>query len=122
MSVRVVHKRGDTWLRDFVCTSGSVPADLTGCTVRLQLRASAEEETAALDISTEDGEITIEQDADECVIHIDVGADVTELIEPLTYVADMEITWPDGTVESTETIKWVVEADVTRAEEEDPAP
>lgn len=114
MATKIQVKRGDTWRMAFACVDDDGTAtDLTGVTAAMQLRVSADDETLADWDST--SELTV--DVVDSEIVLEVAAADTEDFEPGTYLADLEMTFPDGTVTSTETFKVEVLADITRAEE-----
>jgi hypothetical protein len=102
-------KRGDTW--DLACTlrqtTGGAPVDLTGCAAALQVRHAQTDALVAA--------------PDSIVIDPLVGGvtltflpATTAAIVPGTYYADLEITFADGRVRSTETLVLAVERDQTR--------
>lgn len=112
-------KRGDTWRPQFVWQDGNGnPIDLTGATARLQLRQkrnslelSGTTYPAEIDLKSTEGDIIITES--EGKLEIEVSANQTSLLEPKNYVTDLEITFPNGDVKSTQTIDVIVERDVT---------
>ena len=102
-------KRGDTWTLVFVVsqTPGGAPVDLTGCTAALQVRQPRTDDLVAT--------------ADSLVITPLAGA-VTAVFLPATtaavpvgtYLTDLEITFADGQVRSSQTLTLAVLADYTR--------
>ena len=115
MTTVISIKRGDTWSQDFFWTDDAGAAvDLAGCAARLMLR---ERETGllAIDASTEDGELVITAATGR--VALTVSAERMRDVTPGTYQTDVEITWADGVVRSTETLPVRVLADVTYADE-----
>jgi hypothetical protein len=110
-SQTIAVKRGDTWQ----CTwqyrdAAGDPIDLTGCSARLKLKALYTP-TEVLSIGSESGELVIDEQAGDIVQT--VAASVTANLLPGDYRSDLEVTWSDGTVTSTETV-WVnIVEDVT---------
>lgn len=112
-------KRGDTWRPQFVWQDGSGnPIDLTGATARLQLRQKREQielsgtsYPAELDLKSTEGDIVITES--EGKLEVEASATQTSSLEPKNYVTDVEITFPNGDVRSTQTIDVIVERDVT---------
>lgn len=104
-------KRGDTWVWPFVYkdTAGT-PIDLSGSAVRLHAKAKAATEPA-VSASTETGEITLDPTAGKATVRIE--PEITRLIDPGKYDADIEVTWSDGTVQSSATFLVVVQPDIT---------
>ncbi len=101
-------KRGDTW--DIACTlrqtAGGDPVDLTGCAAALQVRnAQTDALVAAPDSITLDPLVG--------GVSLTFLPDTTAAIVPGTYYADLQITFPDGRVRSTETLALAVERDQT---------
>ena len=104
-------KRGDTWAQRFEWVDNGTPVDLTGCTANMQLRINTESEVV-LDLSSTTGGLTI--DEANGYIYLRVEAAQTSQLFPITYVADIQVTFPDGTVQSTSNFSLVVTPDVTR--------
>lgn len=118
-------KRGDTFRREFTWTQPNpayvepvvdpliperIPIDLTGCTARLQFR-KGRDDPAILDFSTADSELSI--DGPNGVVLLDIPAATMETLLVTTYKSDLELTYPDGTVCSTETFHVKVSEDQT---------
>lgn len=102
-------KRGDTWSLAFVANQapGGPPLDLTGCAAALQLRHPQTEALVA---------------APDSVVLTPLTGAVTATFLPATtrevpvgtYLTDLEITFADGQVRSSQTLALSVIADQTR--------
>jgi hypothetical protein len=104
-------KRGDTWVWPFTYKDeAGTPIDLSGSSVRLHLKAKRAT-TPAVSASTATGEITLTPLDGVATVRIEPA--VTELVAPAKYDADIEVTWSDGTVQSSATFSVVVQEDVT---------
>jgi hypothetical protein len=104
-------KRGDTWGGfDLTITEDAVPRDLTGATVRMQLRKQYTDTAATASWTTADNSILL-FDAVNGVLRI-VGRVLN--VDPWDYLLDVEITWPDGTVQTVFDGVMTVYPDVTR--------
>ena len=111
MSRALSIKRGDTWQANWQYRdSAGDPIDLTGCSARLWLKPRYND-TAALEISSSSGELVIDGAAGD--IAQTVSAATMAEIDPGIYRADLEITWTDSTVTSTETVYVSVVEDIT---------
>ena len=104
-------KRGDTWVWPFTYKDQDGAAiDLTGCTARLQVKAQRATEPT-LSASSAEGGVTMNPTGGVVTVRFE-PAD-TELVEPGKYDADIEMTWSDGSVQSSATFSVVVKADIT---------
>ena len=94
-------KRGDTWRiqHEFLQETGSA-VDLTGCTARQSLRKEEDSE-AVLTISSADSEIIITPSTG-VVVSVFSATDTADL-EVSKYYTDLELTYSNGTIESTPT-------------------
>ena len=102
-------KRGDTWSQTFTWKQGSEtgdPLDLTGCNARCHLRDRSD----AL-IAVVDGYLTV--DGAVGTVAVNVPAFETTEFPVGKLLFDIELTFPDGTVQSTETMALKVLEDVT---------
>jgi hypothetical protein len=107
--VKTKLKRGDTWRLVFTYTDAAgAPVDLSGASAHMQLRTAADG-TVLLDWDTAGTELVIATNTVTLTVDPTDTADLTVG----TYVSDLEITYPDGTVDSTDTFKIEVEADIT---------
>ena len=100
-------KRGDTWSQSFEWRQGSEtgdPVDLTGCTARCHVRDRAD--TLIADVTDY---LTVDGPAGT----VDLALVPTETFPVAKLQFDIELTWPDGTVQSTETMTLRVIEDVT---------
>jgi hypothetical protein len=116
-------KRGDTWTWPFYLYSkaedgSKTPIDLTDCSARLQVKPKRGDTpvlsaTVSPDPADEtiNGEITLTP-VDGLATVVFQPATTRE-IEPDKYVSDLEITWADGSVQSSMTFTVVVDEDVT---------
>jgi hypothetical protein len=112
MSIRTI-KRGDTWpeIITWEDEDTGTPIDITDAEIRIQLR-HRDTGAVAVSASTTTGEITI-TDAVNGVAVQRVEAPVMAEVTPGKYNCDIEITYSDGTVQSTPTFIVVVEEDIT---------
>lgn len=119
MSSTLRIKRGDTWRATFDWQDSDGNAiDLTGCSARLHLRKKPRQVEIAgttypveLDLTSPDGGITVT--GSEGKVEVEATASQTKNLDPESHVTDLEITFPDGTVKSSQTIDVIVERDVT---------
>jgi hypothetical protein len=101
-------KRGDTWRFQFAWKSNNTPIDLSGCTGAMQIRSRRTEVLVA----TAD---TVAIDGPNGIVDVTFNASSTANA-PLGYVeADLQITYPDNTVQSSSTVQFMVEEDITHA-------
>lgn len=83
--------RDDTWSETFKLTINNItPIDLTGATINIQVRTSAESPQVALSLSTTTSTITITGD-DHNEINLNKKVD----IPAGNYVYDMKVTFPN---------------------------
>lgn len=94
-------KRGDTWRiqHNFIQENGN-PVDLTGCTARQSLRKE-EDDLSVLTITSIDSEIIITP-LTGIVVSVFEATDTAGL-DVSRYYTDLEITYSDGSIESTPT-------------------
>lgn len=109
---------------NFVCPQGATfskqltwnidddPVDLTGYTARMQVREKYTSTQKILDLTTENGGITL--GGDEGTISIDVSASVSATIIPKTYVYDIELVSSGSIVTRLLEGQFVVTPEVTR--------
>lgn len=108
MTARLYMKRGDTFEVDLLCTDAAGTAqDLTGYTARSQLRFG---EDALVELT-----VTIDPDqtANTGLVALSYGG-ATSSWPVGTGLLDLELTDPDGRIESSETIELYVAKDITR--------
>lgn len=99
-------KRNDSFRAVFSFIEDGAAASLAGCTARMQLRTRSD--TIVLDVSTSDY-LTI----DASSVISDVPASLMDM--PLgKYLADIQLTYQDGSVRSSKTFTVLVEKDITR--------
>ena len=109
---QITLKRGDTLDLEFQWLDGDgLPVDLTGCTARLQMRNRAGNEVLECTCGSSDG---LEIVTAEGKVRWREEASSTASFSPGTYYFDLEVTFPDSTVRSTETVQLIVEMDITR--------
>lgn len=88
--------RGDTWQQDFIYESpADTPVDLTGYSARLQVRKARFSDSTLLALSSDDGDITLD---DEGNIQVTATAAVTALLDFSTARYDLELTSAGGIV------------------------
>lgn len=103
-------KRGDTWNIQFDWKNNNNPIDLTGCTAKMQIRDKAD--ALQTTVTTSD-HITISGATG--IVNVSFPATATASIDPGTYYSDLQITFPiTGQVQSSSTIQFQVQEDVTR--------
>lgn len=111
-SQHLLTKRGDTLKLDFLynVTNSNAPLNLTNCTARLHLRF-LRTDALIINATTENDLLTIEPELG--LIHLKVSA--SELIDaPIgKYSFDLELTFPDGDVLSSETGVLEIIKDIT---------
>lgn len=112
MADTLTFKRGDTWKLVFAYkdTNGD-PIDLTDCSARLQVR-DKRTKAVLLEGTIATGEVVIT--AVTGTVDVTFLPAVTELVPIGTHETDLEMTYSDGTVESTETMLIKVIEDITR--------
>lgn len=117
MAETLTLKRGDTWrvLWSWVDGDGA-PIDLTGASAWAMVRTIPPE--------GEEGELLLEIDSDSAALVIDatagtvtmtVAAAVTALLPVGVHQTDLQLTYPDGTVQSSATLRVKILPDVTYA-------
>lgn len=107
---KITIKRGDTLQVVFTYYNPDRSlVDLTDCTARFHARYGKKD--PVISESTTGGGIVI--DVVEATVTVTVSATEMELIKPLRYTADLELTFLDGTVMSTPTVALVIEEDRT---------
>jgi hypothetical protein len=105
-------KRGDTWKLSFAYKDDiGTPIYLTDCSARLQVR-DKRTKSVLLEGTMATGEVVIT--AVTGAVDITFLPAVTELVTLGTHETDLEMTYSDGTVESTETMNIKVIEDITR--------
>lgn len=109
-------KRGDTLSRVFAWQDADgVAIDLSGCSARLQVRDR--EDAVAISVTSATSALAIEPVIGETdttgQVYLTIDASTMALLDPGTYAADLELTFPDGTVRSTDTIHLIVQRDIT---------
>lgn len=113
VTLDVSSRRGDTCDSlpgNAVTGSDGSPVDLTGASIRMHLRRLRGDRFAAMEFSTADSTITID-DAAGGVFTV-VGRIVS--ISVGTYVYDVEVTLASGSVRTVLTGCWTITPDVTR--------
>jgi hypothetical protein len=108
MNIKV--KRGDTWIQNFKWAIDGEVLPLTNTTARLELRQK-NVPTPFLSLSQGAG-LTINGAAGE--IDLRVEASVMNTLAPGNYYSDLEVTFLDGTVRSTDTFVVEIVEDITR--------
>lgn len=103
-------KRGDTWTFKYMWKSNNKPIDLTSCSARSQVRLRRVG-TLVSSISSPNG---INIDELNGVVTVIFPASDTLNAEPGTYETDLEITFSDNTIQSSDTIEFRVYEDITR--------
>lgn len=81
--------QGTTFSKQLTYTIDSVPVDLTTYTARMQVREKHTSKTSVVDISTENGGITL--GGESGTIDLYISNEVTSLIVAKDYVYDLEL-------------------------------
>lgn len=116
MAITVTIKRGDTWQADFLFRENDATADLTGCTARLQVRTKADVLILTASTNAPTDPVTVgflEVDGSAGKVSLSVDKALMTGITPAKYYADLELTYPDGTVRSSDTFTVNVRKDIT---------
>lgn len=110
MATTLTLKRGDTWSAVFTYSDDAGPVSLAGCSARLQVRVKTTSELV-LEATSDGGELVI--DAAAGTVTLTATPAMTEDLPIGTHPFDLEMTWSDGRVQSTETLFLTVLKDVT---------
>jgi hypothetical protein len=98
--VKLTIYQGETFLRQFTWKTGSIETptivDLTGCAARMQIRSRVESPDVLLELTTENGGITLGGTAGTIVLSLPF--EDTAAIDFRTGVYDLEIVKADATV------------------------
>jgi hypothetical protein len=109
----VLHRKiGDDWRLPFRWTSAGAPTNLADCSARMQLRKRGGRVPAVSLTSEPNGGITITAGTGYVVALI--SREVTAGLDVGSYLTDLEMTFANGFVGSTETIEIVAGEDQTR--------
>lgn len=102
--------RGDTWMIAWTWKDNDgQPIDLTGAIVDWALESAHGEIVASAGVA--EGSIEIELSSAKCFVTVK-AADTAE-ITPGAYRCDMQVTYADGTVQSSPVVNVIVTRDVT---------
>ena len=105
------HRRGDTWDGlALTYTLDGQPIDLSGASIRLHLRRSANDGRVALSLSTDNSGILI---TDAAAGQFQMPAQIIDL-PPHTYVHDLEITLSNGIRKTRMAGTWKITGDIAR--------
>lgn len=107
-------KRGDTWIQTFewLYSSNNLPVDLNGCIADLDL-VSLRTGSRVLMISSTESPSSLSIDGSNGIVNLRVEADDMAILEPGQYKSDLQLTFSDGTVRSTNTFYIRILEDVT---------
>jgi hypothetical protein len=105
-------KRGDTLRINFIWTEeiSETPLNLTNCTARLHLK-NARTKELLIDANTENGLLTVEGLTG--LIQLNVTAEEMEDVPIGRHIFDLELTFTDGSVLSSETRTIEIIQDIT---------
>lgn len=105
-------KRGDNWKKVFFWRNKKtlVAIDLTGCAARLHLKKKRED-PPLIEADEQGNELAIDGPAGK--VRLNISAATMRDIAYGNYKSDLELTFPDGTVLSTETFEVKVTEDQT---------
>jgi hypothetical protein len=101
--------RNDSWSQIFTIIADSVPVNLTGCTITIQVRKTASASTIDLTLSTSDSSITIGGVSNN---QITLNKKVT--IAAGSYLYDMNVSFPSGVVKTYVWGSFFVQEDITK--------
>ena len=113
MATVIQTKKGDTFQAIFSFTDSGAAANLNGCTAKMQLRNPRTFELVA-EATTSDGSLSVSVASGE--VTINVPAVTMAEVAPGQYSADIELTFIDGTVRSSDTFVVLVSQDYTYTE------
>jgi len=108
-------KNGDTWRFSFVWSTNNTPIDLTGCTAKMQIRDASN----ALVVTSPASAIspllpnTVSITGLTGTVNVTFSSNFTAPIAAGSYKSDLQITFVDGTVQSSSTVVITVEAGIT---------
>jgi len=101
--------KGITWK---VGDPTPLPVDLTGCTARMQVRESIDSENIFIELTTENGRITL--GTTDGSVSLDINATDTAALDWKRGVYDLEIIFANGVVRRLLSGTVVVSPEVTR--------
>lgn len=107
----IVCPQGSTYSQQFTYSIDDVPVDLTTYTARMQVREKYTSKTSVIDLTTENGGITL--GGENGTIDIYISSAVTELTISKDYVYDLELI-SGSTVTRLIEGKFIVTPEVTR--------
>lgn len=81
--------QGATFSKQLSYLIDSVPVNLTGYTARMQVREKSSSPAKIIDLTTENGGITL--GGPSGTVQLDISASTTESLVPKTYVYDLEL-------------------------------
>lgn len=103
--------QGQTWDTSILWESDGDPVDLTGWSARMMLRASADAPSPTVSLSTATNTLTA---ASNGVIGLSYSAISSAAITASTYLYDLEVVNPSGTVRRLMEGRAVVSREITR--------
>lgn len=108
-------KNGDTWRFSFVWSNNNTPIDLTGCTAKMQIRDAANAIVATAPATATSPLLpnTITITGLTGTVSVTFSSNFTAPITAGSYKSDLQLTFPDGTVQSSSTVTITVEAGIT---------
>lgn len=108
--------QGATFRAAWVWKPGGVPMDFTGCTARMQVRAERESPGVLLELTTENGGITLGAVPGEIALYLGATSTASGVLDWESGVYDLEIQHPAGPEEVTRFAEGavVVRPEVTR--------
>jgi hypothetical protein len=101
--------RNDTWSQVFLLTANTVPINLTGAEVEIQVRKKPNSETAELTLTETNGGIVV-GGVNNNQITINYGVDIAAG----SYVYDMAILFPNGNEKTYIWGNFIVYEDITK--------
>jgi hypothetical protein len=108
-------KNGDTWNFSFVWSNNNTPINLSSCTAKMQIRDKdgALVLTAPATATSPLLPNTVTITGSTGTVNVTFSSNFTAPIAAGTYKSDLQLTFADGTVQSSSTVIITVEAGIT---------
>lgn len=108
--------KGSTYRKGFQwkVKSTNLPMDLTGCSIKMQIKTCPSDTSAILELSTTNGAISIADPATEGKWQIEILPEQTAGFDFSIAVYDMDVTFPSGDVFTLVCGKVIVKSEVTK--------
>ena len=109
--LNLICPQGSTFSKSLTYEIGNIPVNLGGYSARLQVRKTHSSKNPVIDINTNNGGITVDENG---VIAFIVSATETSEIPAGNYVYDLEIISTDGSIQRLVEGKFEITPEVTR--------